>query len=143
MGAVLATVLSKGSTNQSVFGFEEMVSTFLLSMFQVRGAFCQVSGPGRTGMDGVFCAKASAEARHRRNAEMQIIFGAREFMLSPHVKMAGHDCLGLYRARNALPSGLSSPSLQNAVERREQRNATWASGMPRAPRHPARLPGAG
>src|SRR5712672_3886957 len=106
-GAVLATVPSNGSTNQSVFGFEEMVSTFLLSMFEARGAFCQASGPGRPGMDGVFCAKASADPRHKRNAEMQIIFGVREFMLLPHVKVGEHDCPWPYPARNA---DLASPS---------------------------------
>src|SRR5712672_2431492 len=106
-GAVLATVPSKGSTNQSVFGFEEMVSMFLLSMFEARGAFCQASGLGRPGMDGVFCAKASAEARQRRSAEMQMILGMREFMLLPHVKVAEHDCPWLYPARNA---DLASPS---------------------------------
>jgi hypothetical protein len=35
----VATVPSNGSTNQSAFGFEEMLSTFLLSMFEARGVF--------------------------------------------------------------------------------------------------------
>jgi hypothetical protein len=39
IGALLATVPSNGSTNQSDFGFEEMVRTFLLCMFQERGVF--------------------------------------------------------------------------------------------------------
>src|SRR5712672_3402052 len=94
-GAVLATVPSKGSTNQSVFGFEEMVSTFLLSMFHARGAFCQVSGPGRPGMDGVFCAKASADARQMSKPEMPIIPIAREFMFSPRVTLRDEYCSGL------------------------------------------------
>src|SRR5713101_1340008 len=83
MGAVFATVPSNGSTNQSVFRFEEMVSTFLLSKFQERGVFCQVSVPGSPGMETVVCAKASAEVRHRSSPELAIYLTARDFIFFP------------------------------------------------------------
>jgi hypothetical protein len=66
---VSATVPSKGSTNQSDFAFDEMVSTFLSSMCQSPGLFCQLSVSGRPAIEGVVCPKAGAELSHRKIPE--------------------------------------------------------------------------
>jgi hypothetical protein len=57
---VFATVPSNGSTNQSDLALDAMVSTFLSSIFQESGAFCQVRLPGRPAIDGAVGPKASA-----------------------------------------------------------------------------------
>ena len=52
MGAVLCTVPSNGSTNQSVSLAERMVSSLPCSMCQATGTFCQVRLPGTPLMAG-------------------------------------------------------------------------------------------
>src|SRR5712692_3874124 len=94
MGAVFATVASNGSTNQSVIRFEEMVSTFLLSRFQERGVFFQLSVPGRPGMETVVCAKASAEVSHRSSPELGIYRSPRDFIFFPPEAAKGDGTFG-------------------------------------------------
>src|SRR5258708_28484539 len=144
MGALLETAPSKGSTNQSVLGSEEMASAFLASRFQERGVFSQVSVPGRLGIDNAVCSPASVDARRRR-PQAYLTLRDIMFLPSPWTTPGQVSDWRLFVA--APPSYLSGTGpAKNAIEERSPSPSTGPRcELPlRAPRFsPTSCPSAG
>jgi hypothetical protein len=98
-------------------------------MFQERGVFCQLSVPGRPGMDNVVCPKASAEASHIKSPGVLIYFTIRDFMFFSPEATENDDILGrsyftldMFSCRITSQIGSSGPSSPNSDNFRVPRN---------------------